>query len=158
MKKGFRPKILVFCCDWCAYAGADMAGVKRVSMEPDFVVLRASCAAQIDPEHIMAAFGIVFADRPGFIGILAQPAGIFKPDRVNYVVGQAVAVDIQRLGAQRTPKLFAGANRMPDPCRIVVSFIPICRKRLPSGQGYIQVPVPVVIRQSDTARAVAIAV
>lgn len=55
--KGFRPKILVFCCDWCAYAGADMAGVKRISMEPDFVVLRASCAAQVDPEHIMAAFG-----------------------------------------------------------------------------------------------------
>jgi F420-non-reducing hydrogenase iron-sulfur subunit len=34
-----------------------MAGVQRISMEPDFVVLRASCAAQIDPEHIMVAFG-----------------------------------------------------------------------------------------------------
>jgi len=55
--KEFQPKIMVFCCDWCAYAGADMAGVKHIPMEPDFVVLRAPCAAQIDPEHIMEAFG-----------------------------------------------------------------------------------------------------
>ena len=53
----FRPKILVFCCDWCAYAGADMAGVKQVSIQPEFVVLRAPCAAQIDTEYIMEAFG-----------------------------------------------------------------------------------------------------
>lgn len=55
--KEFQPKIMVFCCDWCAYAGADLAGVKQISMQPNFVVLRASCAAQIDPEHIMEAFG-----------------------------------------------------------------------------------------------------
>lgn len=53
----FQPKILVFCCDWCAYAGADVAGVKQLSIQPDFVVLRAPCAGQIDPEHILAAFG-----------------------------------------------------------------------------------------------------
>lgn len=55
--KEFQPKILVFCCDWCAYAGADMAGVERLSIQPDFVVLRAPCSAQIDPEYILAAFG-----------------------------------------------------------------------------------------------------
>jgi F420-non-reducing hydrogenase iron-sulfur subunit len=55
--KEFQPKILVFCCDWCAYAGADMAGVERLSIQPDFIVLRAPCAAQIDPEHIVEAFG-----------------------------------------------------------------------------------------------------
>lgn len=34
-----------------------MAGVERLSIQPDFVVLRTPCAAQIDPEHILAAFG-----------------------------------------------------------------------------------------------------
>ncbi|MCK4597438.1 hydrogenase iron-sulfur subunit, partial [bacterium] len=55
--KDFQPKILVFCCDWCAGAAADMAGVERVAIAPNFVVLRVPCAAQIDPEHILAAFG-----------------------------------------------------------------------------------------------------
>ncbi|KPL19817.1 MAG: hypothetical protein AMJ92_01225 [candidate division Zixibacteria bacterium SM23_81] len=53
----FQPKILVFCCDWCAYAGADMAGVRHMSIQPEFVVLRTPCAAQIDVEYIMEAFG-----------------------------------------------------------------------------------------------------
>jgi F420-non-reducing hydrogenase iron-sulfur subunit len=53
----FQPKILVFCCDWCAYAGADVAGVRHVSIQPDFVVLRTPCAGQIDMEYIMEAFG-----------------------------------------------------------------------------------------------------
>ena len=52
-----EPKIVAFVCHWCAYAGADMAGVERFSIQPDFVVLRTPCAAQIDPEHILAAFG-----------------------------------------------------------------------------------------------------
>ena len=29
MSENFKPKIIVFCCNWCAYAGADLAGVSR---------------------------------------------------------------------------------------------------------------------------------
>jgi coenzyme F420-reducing hydrogenase delta subunit len=52
----FKPRILVFCCNWCAYAGADLAGVSRLQMKPYFRVIRTMCSGRVDPELIMSAF------------------------------------------------------------------------------------------------------
>lgn len=56
MSTEFRPKVLVFCCNWCSYAGADLAGISRLQIQPDFRVIRAMCSARIDPEFILRAF------------------------------------------------------------------------------------------------------
>ncbi len=53
---GFVPRILVFCCNWCAYAGADLAGVSRRQISPHFRVIRTLCSARVDPEFILRAF------------------------------------------------------------------------------------------------------
>ncbi|OGS52339.1 MAG: methyl-viologen-reducing hydrogenase subunit delta [Euryarchaeota archaeon RBG_13_61_15] len=53
---GFEPKILVFCCNWCSYAGADLAGVSRLQMPPNFRVIRVMCSARVDPEFVLRAF------------------------------------------------------------------------------------------------------
>jgi len=53
---GFEPKIIAFCCNWCSYAGADLAGVSRLQMPTNFLVLRAMCSARVDPEHVLRAF------------------------------------------------------------------------------------------------------
>ena len=55
---GFQPKIIVFCCNWCSYAGADLAGVSRLQMPTDFRVIRVMCSGRVDPEHILKAFSI----------------------------------------------------------------------------------------------------
>ncbi len=55
---GFRPKIIVFCCNWCSYAGADLAGVSRLQMPSDFRVIRVMCSGRVDPEHILKAFSL----------------------------------------------------------------------------------------------------
>jgi len=52
----FEPKILVFCCNWCSYAGADLAGVSRLQMPPYFRSIRVMCSARVDPEFVMRAF------------------------------------------------------------------------------------------------------
>jgi coenzyme F420-reducing hydrogenase delta subunit len=52
----FEPKILVFCCNWCSYAGADLAGVSRLQMPPHFRVIRVMCSARVDPEFVLRAF------------------------------------------------------------------------------------------------------
>jgi F420-non-reducing hydrogenase iron-sulfur subunit len=52
----FVPKILVFCCNWCAYAGADLAGVSRRQISPYYRVIRTLCSARVDPEFILHAF------------------------------------------------------------------------------------------------------
>jgi F420-non-reducing hydrogenase iron-sulfur subunit len=51
----FKPKILAFCCNWCAYAGADLAGVSRLQMPTDVRVIRVMCSGRVPPELVIRA-------------------------------------------------------------------------------------------------------
>jgi len=51
----YEPKFLVFCCNWCSYAGADLAGVSRLQMPPNFLVIRVMCSSRVRPEWIIKA-------------------------------------------------------------------------------------------------------
>lgn len=53
---GFEPRIIAFCCNWCSYAGADLAGVSRLQMPTNFLVIRSMCSARVDPEFVLRAF------------------------------------------------------------------------------------------------------
>lgn len=55
-KEGFEPKIIGFCCNWCSYAGADLAGVSRLQYPPNLRMIRVMCSGSIDLEHILEAF------------------------------------------------------------------------------------------------------
>jgi len=52
----FKPKIVVFCCNWCSYAGADLAGTSRMKIKPYFRVIRAMCSGRIEPTFVFQAF------------------------------------------------------------------------------------------------------
>jgi coenzyme F420-reducing hydrogenase delta subunit len=52
----WKAKIIVFCCNWCSYAGADLAGVSRLQMPSNFRVIRVMCSARVDPEFVLRAF------------------------------------------------------------------------------------------------------
>jgi len=56
MKNISNPKVIVFCCNWCSYAGADGAGVARIQMKPHFRIIRTMCSSRIDPELVLEAF------------------------------------------------------------------------------------------------------
>jgi F420-non-reducing hydrogenase iron-sulfur subunit len=49
------PTILVFACNWCSYAGADLAGVSRLEMPPHCRVVRVMCSARVRPEFVITA-------------------------------------------------------------------------------------------------------
>jgi len=51
----FKPKILAFCCNWCAYAGADLAGVSRFQMPTNVRVIRVMCSGLVPPELVIRA-------------------------------------------------------------------------------------------------------
>ena len=53
----FEPKIIVFCCNWCSYAGADLAGTSRLKIKPYFRVIRTMCSGRVEPAFILYAFG-----------------------------------------------------------------------------------------------------
>ncbi len=52
----FEPKIVGFLCNWCCYAGADLAGISRIQHPATFRIIRVMCTGRIDPVHILKAF------------------------------------------------------------------------------------------------------
>ena len=52
----FRPKIVAFCCNWCSYAGADLAGSSRMSYSADVKIIRVPCSCRVNPMFILRAF------------------------------------------------------------------------------------------------------
>ncbi|MFX0203479.1 MAG: hydrogenase iron-sulfur subunit, partial [Candidatus Hodarchaeota archaeon] len=52
----FEPKIVAFCCNWCSYAGADLAGVSRFQYAPNIRIIRVMCSARVEPTFILDAF------------------------------------------------------------------------------------------------------
>jgi F420-non-reducing hydrogenase iron-sulfur subunit len=55
VNEGFEPNILVFCCNWCSYAGADLAGVSRFQYPPNIRVIRVMCSGRVDPAFVLKA-------------------------------------------------------------------------------------------------------
>ena len=53
---GFQPKILGFLCNWCSYAGADLAGVSRFQYPPTIRIIRVMCSGRVDPTFVVRAF------------------------------------------------------------------------------------------------------
>ena len=49
----FEPKIIGFCCNWCAYAGADLAGVSRIQYPPNIRIVRVMCSGRVDPVIVL---------------------------------------------------------------------------------------------------------
>ena len=56
MKEQFTPKIVGFLCNWCSYAGADLAGSNRLEILPSLSVIRVMCTSRIDLNLVLTAF------------------------------------------------------------------------------------------------------
>jgi F420-non-reducing hydrogenase iron-sulfur subunit len=52
----FEPVIVGFLCNWCAYGGADLAGVSRLQYPPNMRTIRTLCSATVGPKMILKAF------------------------------------------------------------------------------------------------------
>jgi len=52
----FEPRIVAFLCNWCAYSGADLAGVSRIPSSPCVRAIRVMCTGRIDPGFLLHAF------------------------------------------------------------------------------------------------------
>ena len=51
-----KPLIAAFCCNWCSYAGADLAGNNRLSYPDNVKIIRVPCSCRVDPTFILRAF------------------------------------------------------------------------------------------------------
>ena len=84
MGEEFEPKILVFACNWCSYAGADLAGVSRIQYPPNVRIIRVMCSGRVDPLYVLKAFEY------GADGVLVTGC---HPGDCHYIDGNLKAED-----------------------------------------------------------------
>jgi coenzyme F420-reducing hydrogenase delta subunit len=82
MDESWQPKIVAFLCNWCSYAGADLAGVSRMQYPPNIRVVRVPCSGRINPLFLVAAL------QNGADGILVSGC---HPGDCHYLSGNLVA-------------------------------------------------------------------
>jgi len=54
----FEPKIVAFCCNWCSYAGADLAGTSRIQYPSAIRIIRVMCSGRVSPFFILKALSV----------------------------------------------------------------------------------------------------
>lgn len=64
MTKEFEPNIIGFLCNWCSYAGADLAGTSRIKYPSNIKSIRVMCSGRVDPVFVLEAL------RKGADGVL----------------------------------------------------------------------------------------
>ncbi len=80
--KSWEPRIVAFLCRWCSYAGADLAGVSRLSYPPTTRVILVPCSSRISPYHIVKAL------MEGADGVLVSGC---HPGDCHYLTGNLLA-------------------------------------------------------------------
>lgn len=78
VRQAFEPKIVCFICNWCAFAGANVAALAKETYPSNVVVLRLMCTGRVDPSHIMGAL------RLGADGVLIAAC---PPGDCHYIDG-----------------------------------------------------------------------
>jgi len=78
----FQPRIVAFLCNWCSYAGADLAGISRIQYPPSIRVIRVPCSGRVDPFFILKALQL------GADGVLISGC---HPGDCHYLTGNYVA-------------------------------------------------------------------
>ncbi len=78
----WEPKIIVFLCNWCSYAGADLAGVSRIQYPPNIRIIRVPCSGRINPLYVVKAL------QGGAAGVLVCGC---HPGDCHYVSGNLFA-------------------------------------------------------------------
>jgi coenzyme F420-reducing hydrogenase delta subunit len=74
----WEPKIIAFLCNWCSYAGADLAGTSRIQYPASIRVIRVPCSGRIDPLFILASL------QKGADGVLVSGC---HPGECHYLTG-----------------------------------------------------------------------
>ena len=76
--KPWQPKIIAFLCNWCSYAGADLAGISRLQYPPNVRVIRVPCSGRMNPLYIIRAL------QHGVDGVLVSGC---HPGDCHYLTG-----------------------------------------------------------------------
>ena len=136
MANDFEPIVLAFCCNWCAYAGADLAGTSRAQYAPNLRVIRVMCSGMVHPNLVVEAL------TKGADGVLIL--GCHKGD-CHYLEGnlraegrqEAISLLLEDLGLERERfRLeWVSASEGPRFARVVNEMVETIRQLGPGPYG-----------------------
>ena len=56
MEEVYEPKVVAFCCHYCAYSAADLAGSLRLEYAPNVRIIKLMCTGKVETIHLLKAF------------------------------------------------------------------------------------------------------
>jgi F420-non-reducing hydrogenase iron-sulfur subunit len=80
--ENWEPKIVAFVCNWCTYAGADLAGISRLQYPPNVRLVRLPCSGRVNPFYVVKAL------QEGADGVLVSGC---HPGECHYLTGNLSA-------------------------------------------------------------------
>lgn len=81
-QENWEPKIVAFVCNWCTYAGADLAGISRIQYPPNVRLVRLPCSGRVNPFYVVKAL------QEGADGVLVSGC---HPGECHYITGNLSA-------------------------------------------------------------------
>ena len=124
MSEDFEPKILTILCNWCSYAGADLAGTSRLQYPPNTRTLRVMCTGRVNPQFIAKAF------QEGADGVLVSGC---HPGECHYETGNILArrkfvctreiLDFIGVDGKRFQVSWVSASEGPKFQEVVTNFV-----------------------------------
>ncbi len=129
----FEPLVIVFCCYWCSYTGADLAGTSRLQYPTNVRIVRVQCTGMIHPNLIMEAL------TRGAVGVLVCGC---HPGDCHYLEGNlranaradAIELMLQDFGleSERFRLEWVSASEGPRFAEVTTAMVEQVRKVGPS--------------------------
>ncbi len=147
----FEPRIVGFLCNWCGYAGADLAGTSRLSYPTNIRIIRVMCSGRVEPAFILNAF------ENGADGVLV--AGC-HPGDCHYRSGNQHAekriektkkiLDLLGIGSDRLRLEWISASEGEKFASVIKDFTERLRSKGPSPLGKELEAVPVLHNSTES--------
>jgi F420-non-reducing hydrogenase iron-sulfur subunit len=118
------PKVIAFCCNWCSYAAADLAGISRLQYPGDIRIIRVMCSGMVHPEMVLHALD-KGADGVMIIGCHLGECHYIKGNEMALARAEVIADTLEDLGFESERFQIAWVSSA-EPERLAEAFRSFC--------------------------------
>jgi len=118
------PKVIAFCCNWCSYAAADLAGISRLQYPGSIRIIRVMCSGMVHPEMVLHALD-KGADGVMIIGCHLGECHYIKGNEMALARAEVIADTLEDLGFESERFQIAWVSSA-EPERLAEAFRSFC--------------------------------
>lgn len=118
------PKVIAFCCNWCSYAAADLAGISRMQYPGNIRIIRVMCSGMVHPEMVLHALN-KGADGVMIIGCHLGECHYIKGNEMALARAEVITDTLEDLGFESERFQITWVSSA-EPERLVEAFRGFC--------------------------------